>query len=80
MNPSFGCYIYKYLFEPLHPDVGRLIGAEIIRAVNEQEPRVEVKNVDMGVDYKNDAYVVKLEMVLKELGETVELVKILVRE
>jgi len=80
MRPDFGCYVYRYLFEPLHPVNGKMIGSEIITAVKDWETRAEVESMDVVIDYTKGAYIVKMQIVVKDIGETIEVVRILIRE
>jgi len=80
MRPDFGCYVYRYLFAPLHPTTGRLIGVEVMKAVNDWERRAEIGNIEVVVDEKLGAYGLNMQVVIKDIGEVVEVVRILVRE
>lgn len=80
MRPEFGSILEKYLFEPLTEETGYLIGAEVIRAVRDNEPRVDVKAVDVRVDENKGCYYVTLVCSLVDEPSTeFTLVRVLTR-
>ncbi len=80
MRPKFGCYAYQSLFEPLSTSTGRVLGAEILRAVNEEQSRGTIENINITVDYNNSAYILSISVVITATGQTVNVTKILVQE
>lgn len=54
--PEYGLDLYQFLFEPVTPENGELIGDAVFRAVTTYEPRITVKNVNVGVDIDNNQY------------------------
>lgn len=80
MRPEFGSILEKYLYEPLSEETGYLIGTEIIRAVKDNESRVEVSSVDVKVDLKKACYFVTIVCSLvNEPNLSFTIVKILTR-
>ena len=48
LNPEYGLNLLQYLFEPINETSGRQIGNDIVAGINTYEPRVLVKNVEIG--------------------------------
>lgn len=78
MRPDVGSRLEQYLFEPLSEQTAYLIGVEIIDALK-QEPRVEVQNVRVEVDVRNNAYKVEITVYIKQLDVVKKIERILVR-
>lgn len=60
-NPNIGCRVTELLFEPLDFVTSGMIKSQIEYTINSFEPRVQLKNVDIDMDYNNDAFNVNLE-------------------
>lgn len=65
MRPDYGCRLRDFQFDPVSPDVAAAIAAEVTRALNSCEPRVEVDDVEVvpvvekvGLYYLDIRYVV----------------------
>lgn len=56
--PEYGLDLHRFLFEPVTPQNGELIGDAVYRAITTYESRVIVKNVNIGVDADNNQYYV----------------------
>jgi phage baseplate assembly protein W len=56
--PEYGLNLYQFLFEPVTPENGELIGDAVFRAVTTFEPRITVKNINISVDADNNQYYV----------------------
>lgn len=54
--PEYGLNLNTYLFDTLNEINGQIIGNAIFNAVNEFEPRVNVTNVNVALDYENNQY------------------------
>lgn len=78
MRPEFGSYLQRYLFEPVSEETAYRIGAEIYRALK-QEERVEVDKVDVEYDEMRGIYVVKIQLRMKGLDKGMEIVRILTK-
>ena len=46
-QPNVGSKVYTMLFEPLDPFTADVIGEEIINTINQNEPRVQLKAVNV---------------------------------
>jgi phage baseplate assembly protein W len=68
MRPMFGSVLEWYLMEPLSEATGHKIGLEVLDALSRQEPRIEVKKVEVVADYRIGGYQVTIEAVVKELN------------
>lgn len=50
MRPEFGCGIHEFVFAPADDSTAGRIAAEVRRALERWEPRIEVADVDVGFD------------------------------
>lgn len=57
-NPTFGTSIYKYLFEPNLEQFWDALKLEIIKEIQEFEPRAYVTNVEFVADNHNLALII----------------------
>ena len=60
LNPIYGLNLTQYLFSALSQTNARIIGQSILEGVNSYEPRVEIQNVNVEVDYDNNQYNISL--------------------
>lgn len=60
LNPTFGSSLEQYLFENVSPVMGQLIGDNILNALQEYEPRVEVLKVIVVPKPENNQYDIKV--------------------
>lgn len=62
-RPRFGCYVYKFLFDPLDGETGSKIRTEILRALQDPYNEVSgfwVRNVVVIPDTENNQYYVEI--------------------
>jgi phage baseplate assembly protein W len=83
--PTFGCNLYKYLFDPVTQLRGEMIGRTILNAIQQWEPRVTIQNVQV-VGYPEatstnpgfgNAYVVNFTLVFPTLKHATKLTGII---
>jgi len=63
-NPSFGSNVTDYLFENSTEITKYSIGQEIEYSINEQEPRVKLTGILIDEDQDNNAYSIRLDMII----------------
>ena len=80
MNPEFGSYLWRYLFDPVSQDNGYKIGLEAYRAVKRWERRVEVDRVDVEVNRKLNGYKLVIKCKVKGFNKGFDVVRILVAD
>lgn len=68
LNPTFGLDLRSYLFEPVTETRGYFIGEEILQGLPEQEPRVEVRKVEVIVDPEEQQYEINLTIGIPSLN------------
>lgn len=68
-NPTFGCSIYRMLFEPISEQTSQAIKSEILTTVNKTEPRVKVTSVNVVPDFNNDLYRVNIVYIIVNMKE-----------
>jgi phage baseplate assembly protein W len=71
-NPAFGSNLKQYLFEPADPITKASMEQEIRYSIGEQEPRVEIKNVDIQDDSDRNAYYITITVILINRQETAD--------
>ena len=54
--PKYGLNLSNFLFDTLNEINGQIIGNAIFNAINEFEPRVNVTQVNVALDYDNNQY------------------------
>jgi len=59
-NPRLGSNVRRMLFEPLDPLTGATLQKEIKILIQNFEPRVSVRDIQVVADYDNNAYQVTL--------------------
>ena len=60
LNPSFGADLSRYLFSPITPETGQVIGNVILKALEMYEPRVTVENIDIIADIDQQQYTINI--------------------
>lgn len=68
-NPTFGCNIYRMLFEPITEQTSEAIKNEILTTVNNFEPRAKIITVEVLPDYDNELYRVNIVYVIVNMKE-----------
>jgi phage baseplate assembly protein W len=56
LYPEYGLDLTTYLFSPITEANGRMIGSVIFNTINNWEPRISVKNVNVITDPDNNQY------------------------
>lgn len=69
--PLFGLDLYQFLFTPITPSNGEIIGEKIIRAIEEYEPRVYVNNCLVEADPENNKYEITLIVEMPDLKKSI---------
>jgi len=54
--PDYGCRIKGFLFEPFDETTAKQLGIEIEETLKNYEPRVEIVNVNVDMDWKTTIY------------------------
>ena len=62
LNPNFGLNLNQFLFGPCNTDTAQMIGEAVRNTIKVQEPRVDLKEVNVIVDYDNQQYNIELSM------------------
>jgi len=78
MRPEFGSVLEHYLMEPLSESTAHKIALEVLDALLRQEPRVEVRKVEVVADHRIGGYQVTVEAVVKELNVPFVMQRVLV--
>jgi phage baseplate assembly protein W len=78
MRPLFGSVLEAFLFEPISSATAHKIGLEVLDALSRQEPRIEVKRVEVVADHVIGGYQVTIEAVVKELNVPFTVQRVLV--
>jgi len=60
LNPKFGLNLNQFLFGPVNYDTAQMIGESIRNTIRLQETRVELKEVNVLVDFDGQQYVIEL--------------------
>mgnify|MGYP005751348081 CR=1 FL=1 len=68
LEPGFGLNLKQWLFEPLDEFTAQEIGETIVNGIKRFEPRVEVKNVNIDVNYEQHEYNIQLVMSVPALN------------
>lgn len=70
LDPNFGGSLDQYLFEPVNNIKAKILGDNIIKAVTQYEPRINVQNIQvMPMPDENQYYVIFIYNVLN-IGRT----------
>ena len=68
LTPEFGLALKRYLFAPLNQDTAETIGEEIIRGIEQYEPRARIDQCDVIVDYDQNEYSIALTLTIPPLN------------
>lgn len=63
-QPSIGCNLRKLLFEPADDATRNLIRTSIVTTIEQHEPRVALRNIDIVYDESDDSYNITLIIAL----------------
>lgn len=77
LNPDIEFDLRTYLFDDLSATKAWFIGYEICSKITHYEPRVVVRNVNVGIAWEADCYVIDLEIAIPSLGKIVSLSSVL---
>jgi hypothetical protein len=73
--PTFGCNLYKYLFEQVSEALAQQIGLAVQKAINDFEPRVTVTNVTVYAVSDAQEYIIDMNIGIPLLSKSFNLVK-----
>ena len=68
LEPTFGLNLKQWLFEPLDEFTAQEIGETIVSGIKRFEPRVEIKNVNVNINYEQHEYALQLVMSVPALN------------
>tara|TARA_S200002703_G_scaffold156098_1_gene161115 strand:- start:2031 stop:2504 length:474 start_codon:yes stop_codon:yes gene_type:complete len=68
LTPEFGLALKRYIFAPLTQDTAETIGEEIVRGIEQYEPRVKINRIDVVVNYDDNEYVITLTLTIPPLN------------
>lgn len=68
-RPGIGSNVIKLLFDNMSPLVSNFIRDAVYEVVQNYEPRVEILDVQVKMDYDNNGYSVKLDFVVLNRNE-----------
>ena len=68
-RPAIGSNVLKLLFENMTPLISNFIRDAVFEVVRNYEPRVELLDVQVKMDYDNNGYSVKLDFVVLNKNE-----------
>ena len=68
LEPTFGLNLKQWLFEPLDEFTAKEIGETIVSGIKRFEPRVEIKNVNVNINYEQHEYALQLVMSVPALN------------
>lgn len=54
--PDYGCRIKGFLFEPFDESTAKQIGNELQETIQNHEPRVEILNINVNMDWQTTTY------------------------
>lgn len=76
LNPEFGCSLEQYLFTPINEVIAKAIGTDILNAISNYEPRINLLNVNIVPYYDRELYYITLLYKMIEINrqETINLV------
>lgn len=67
LNPSFGCMIESYLFEPFDEGTGNSIGTDISNSLTRWEPRMSINSVNVNMYLDSQEYQVDISYTILNL-------------
>lgn len=68
LNPFFGLNLVRYLFEPVSEDIAANIATDITEGINTYEPRVKIRNLDVGFSIENQEYIINLTITVPQIN------------
>lgn len=77
LNPDIEFDLRSYLFDGLNATSAWFIGYEIHSRISQYEPRIEIDNINVMIDWDNDCYIIELEITIPSLSKNVKLSSIL---
>ena len=69
LNPTFGCMIESYLFEPFDQETGKSVGEDISNSLSRWEPRININSVNVNMYLDNQVYEVDISYTILNLQE-----------
>lgn len=74
-DPLFGSGIHHLIFEKMSPVTEHLLKDEILTALENHEPRIEINNIELIPDYDNNLYELDLEykVIYLDITESVQI-------
>lgn len=79
MRPNFGSNVSRILFEPVNENSATSL-ADAITTALKQENRIKINNIEITIDRTSAAYMVNMNLFIKDLNLTTEFVRILRKE
>jgi phage baseplate assembly protein W len=70
LNPFFGLNLARYLFEPVNEDVANTILQDVSRGIATYEPRIRVRNINVGFSIDRQEYVINLTISVPSINNT----------
>ena len=80
MVPTFGANLRRYLFDPVSKPIADQIGNEILRAIEDWEPRVTVDRITVIGDADEHQYEVTIIITINSIKQQVTFNSILNQE
>ena len=81
LTPTFGADLKRYLFMPCTVETAMVLGDVILKAIKKYEPRVDVQNVSVVADLKQQQYNIEIDIKIHTLkNKSFKFKKILSRE
>jgi hypothetical protein len=69
LNPEFGSSLEQYLFTPITESNAKAIGNQILKYVNEYEPRIRISNVIVNPNIDKNLYYIQIYYNLLEINK-----------
>jgi len=70
LNPFFGLNLARYLFEPVNEDVANTILQDVSRGIATYEPRIRVRNINVGYSIDRQEYIINLIISVPSINNT----------
>lgn len=71
--PEYGTDLYQFLFSPITEGTANAIRNKIIRSIQDHEPRVSIRQVNIVPDESNNTYFVTIVIAIPVLKQTTTL-------
>lgn len=68
LSPNYGLNLHQFLFGELSENKARVIARVIREGVKKYEPRVEMQNIHITLDYDNYAYIIVMNILIPNLN------------